>query len=86
MLIWKTKLKLNRDMFKALLWFILILHVLLIVVELYLYYSTKSNGKVVMRRFLLLQLIPILGPLMSIFVILFVYYEGKEFSEKQNRK
>lgn len=73
-------------MLKALLWFILILHVLLIVVELYLYHSTKSNGKVVMRRFLLLQLIPVLGPLMSIFVILFVYYEGKEFSEKQNKK
>lgn len=73
-------------MFKALLWFILILHVLLIVVELYLYYSTKSKGKMVMRRFVLLQLVPILGPLLTIFVILFVYYESKEFSEKQNKK
>lgn len=86
MLIWITKLKLNRIMFKALLWFMLILHVILIVVELYLYHSTKSKGKMVMRRFVLLQFVPILGPLLTIFVILFVYYESKEFSEKQNQK
>lgn len=62
---------------------LLILHLFLVVVELIIKFRLKVKNKVRGKRFFLLQLVPIAGPVIGTLVILYLHLESKEFANKE---
>ena len=58
---------------------ILIIHFIFILGELYVNHKCKTKGKINRKRFVALNFVPIVGPIICIFVLVFVYLEQKEF-------
>ncbi len=65
---------------------LLVIHIILIIVELLTRVAVKHKSMVRMSRFLLMQLIPIMGPAIGTLVILYLHIEGTEMPRSEKKE